>query len=71
MPSGADLFGALLFGIVGFAAFRYGKKATRWQPMTIGVALMVYPYFVTETWLMYTIGAALCIGLFLFRDQGR
>ena len=68
MPSGADLFGSLLFGIVGFAVFRYGRKATLWKPMTIGVALMVYPYFITETWLMYAIGAALCAGLFLFRD---
>ena len=68
MPSGADLFGSLLFGIVGFAAFRYGRKTTRWQPMTIGIALMIYPYFVTETWLMYAIGAALCAGLFLCRE---
>ena len=68
MPSFENLFGALLFGIVGLAAFRYGKKAARWQPLSIGIALMVYPYFVEETWMIYAIGALLCVGLFVFRD---
>ena len=68
MPSETNLFVSLLFSIIGFAAFRYGKKATRWQPMAIGAVLMVYPYFVPETWLMVAIGAALCVGLFLFRE---
>lgn len=68
MPSYANLFAALLFGTVGFAAFIYGKKSANWKPMTLGVALMVYPYFIEATWLLYTIGIALCAGLFFWRD---
>jgi hypothetical protein len=36
--------------------------------MSIGVALMVYPYFIDPTWLLFTIGAALTAALFVFRD---
>jgi hypothetical protein len=35
--------------------------------MIIGVVLMVYPYFVPQTWLIYTIGSVLCLGLYLFQ----
>ena len=61
------LLGSLLFGAVGFVAFMYGKKMVLWKPMVFGVALMAYPYFVPQTWLMYSIGCALCLGLYFFR----
>lgn len=68
MPSFANLFAALLFGSAGLAAFVYGKKSASWKPMAIGVALMVYPYFIEETWLLYVIGVALCAGIFVWHD---
>jgi hypothetical protein len=68
MPDPLTMFGLLFFGLIGFAAFLYGKKSSRWKTMAIGVVLMVYPYFVPQTWLLYSIGSALCIGLFVFRD---
>ncbi len=68
LPSPVDLLGSVLFGIVGFAAYRYGKKSGSFNPMAMGVTLMVYPYFVSQTWLLYTIGLALCVGLYIFRD---
>ena len=68
MPSPAVLFAAILFSTIGFLAFRYGKKDMLWKPMAIGAALMVYPYFVSQTWLLYVIGGALCVGLFIFRE---
>ena len=66
--SPAALFGSLLFGAIGLGAFMYGKKMVLYKPMVIGMVLMAYPYFVSETWLMYTIGCALCVGLYVFRD---
>jgi len=68
MPGPAALFASLMFGVIGFAAFRYGKKQAAWPPMAIGIALMVYPYFVSQTWLIYLIGCVLCGGLFVLRD---
>lgn len=67
LPSPAYIFGAIAFGIVGFAAWRYGKKAERPRTKWLGVALMFYPYAVSQTWLLYGVGAALCAGLFLDR----
>jgi hypothetical protein len=62
------MFGAILFGVVGFAAFVYGKKSVQLKPIAIGIALMVYPYFISRTWLLYVIGCVLCAVLFVFRD---
>jgi hypothetical protein len=68
LPSPANLFASVIFGIVGFAAYRYGKKAGSFNPMAIGVTLMVYPYFVSQTWLLYAVGFGLCAGLYFLRD---
>ena len=32
------------------------------EGMVFGVALMVYPVFVPQTWLIYAIGCVLCLG---------
>jgi len=69
MPTPANLIASVLFGIIGFAAFMYGKKNVKWKAMSIGFVLMVYPYAISETWLMYLIGCALCVALFVFRDD--
>ena len=68
LPTPAYLFGSFLFGIIGFAAWRYGKKTSRPAVKWIGVALMLYPYGVSQTWLLYALGVALCTGLYWFRD---
>jgi hypothetical protein len=68
MPSPANLFGQLVFGVIGAGAFMYGKKVAGWRAMSIGSALAIYPWFVDPTWLIYTIGAALTAALFVFRD---
>lgn len=67
LPSPAYLIGALLFGIVGYAAYRYGKKTARQTTKWIGVVLMFYPYLVSVTWMMYVVGVSLCVGLYFSR----
>lgn len=68
LPTPAYLLGAILFGIIGLAAYRYGKKTSRPYPKWLGVGLMLYPYAVTQTWALYLVGIALCVGLFVFRE---
>ncbi len=63
-PSPAYLWGAILFGLLGYAAFRRGRKTEQWDLMGIGVALMVFPYFVGQAWLLWTLGAALTVWAF-------
>lgn len=69
LPSPAYLFGAIVFGLVGFAAYRFGRKRGRRVTLWLGVALMVYPYVVRPTWLLYTLGFALSAALFFDRDR--
>jgi len=65
LPSTAYIVGAILFGMIGFVAYRYGKSmsipATRW----LGVALMLYPYAISATWLLYVVGVALCVATYV------
>jgi hypothetical protein len=68
MPTPANLFGLIVFSVTGFAMFTYGRKQAAWRTAAIGAALMIYPYFVSQTWLLYTIGLALCAALYVFRE---
>ncbi len=66
--NGADLIADLLFGMIGLAAFGYGRKQGRIKTMLIAVAIMVYPYFVSGTLLLYGVGIVLTVMLFVFTD---
>src|ERR1700682_2414658 len=55
----ATVLFAILFGLVGFAAFRYGKKNGEPRQLFLGIALMAYGYFVSNAWLSFPIGAPL------------
>jgi MFS family permease len=67
LPSPAYLFGAILFSIFGYAAWRYGRKLDKPNTQWLGAALMVYSYLFSETWQIYAVGSSLCIALYLFR----
>jgi len=59
LPSPSYLFGALLFGVFGYVAFRRGRKSKKAELVWAGLALMLYPYAVSETWMLWTVGALL------------
>ena len=60
----ANILIAVLFGLIGFAAFRYGRKNDEPRPLFLGIALMAYGYFVTNAWLSLGIGTVLTLLLF-------
>jgi hypothetical protein len=66
--SSANLIGGLLFGSIGFVAFVYGKRMHVWKPMFLGLALMVYPYFVADDLVLFAIGVVGTGALFLVRE---
>jgi hypothetical protein len=66
--SAANLFAGLVFSSIGFVGFIYGKRMRAWTPMFIGIALMAYPYFIENTWIICLLGLIGTAALFLFRD---
>jgi hypothetical protein len=64
LPSPAYILGAILFGLIGYVAFRRGRKTTRNGLTWGGVALMLYPYAISQTWLLWLVGIALCWWLY-------
>ena len=60
LPTPAYIIGAILFGIIGWVAFRQGRKSSRAVLTWTGVALMLYPYAISETWLLWIVGIVLC-----------
>lgn len=58
----ANLLWGLLFSSIGIGYFIYGRKQDVLMAKYSGIALMVYPYFVTNSWFIVLIGAA-CMAL--------
>ncbi len=47
-----NLFLMVIFSLIGFAYFRYGKTQQDFLSIICGVVLMVFSYFVTDTLYM-------------------
>jgi hypothetical protein len=67
LPSPAYIFGVILFGVIGYAAYQYGKKTYRDASKWLGIVLMIYPYAISETWQLYAVGVDLIAGVYAFR----
>jgi len=64
LPSAAYILGVILFGIIGYLVFRRGRKIPDAALSWTGVALMLYPYAISQTWLLWLLGSALCGGAY-------
>ena len=58
--SASSLMAGFIYGVIGIAIFRKGKKDAEFDMILIGIALMVYPYFTHGPLADWGIGAALC-----------
>ena len=63
----AWLLWGLLFGSIGLGFFIYGRNQRAVVPLVCGVALMVFPYLVSNVVLLVGIGALLIAIPFFFR----
>lgn len=57
----------VVFGSIGLGFFVYGKKQSAFVPLLSGIALMAYPYFVSNTYLLVSIGIFLTILPFIVK----
>ena len=67
MDNTASLLWGLIFGSVGLGFFIYGKKQKRGVPFASGIGLMVFPYFVSNSYAMVIIGIAFMALPYFFR----
>jgi len=58
MSTGWLLWG-MVFGAVGLGFFVYGRRQKAAVPLVCGLALMIFPYFISSTMLLVAVGAAL------------
>ena len=73
MPSSTSftlskIVACVIFSSIGFIAFSYGRKLENYKALGLGLALMIYPYFLTNTFWLYVVGSLLCLALYFWRD---
>lgn len=56
---------SLLVSSIGFVAFMYGKRQSRFPQMLVGIILMAYPYFVSHVAVMLGIAVFLLGALWI------
>ncbi len=61
MESSATLLWGVLFGSIGTGYFIYGKKQGRMVPLVCGIGLAVFPYFVSNPYLLALVGTAIAV----------
>ncbi len=66
MDTGSLMWG-MIFGSIGLGYFVYGKKQKCMVPMLSGVALMIFPYFVSNTILLVIVGVLLSVVPYFIR----
>jgi hypothetical protein len=59
MEDSSSLVWGMLFGALGLGYWSYGKRQKQYIPYVCGLALMVFPYFVADFWLLLAIGFAI------------
>ncbi len=55
----ATLLWGVVFGAIGMGFFVYGKRQGAPIPLVCGIALMVFPYFISNVWGTVAVGALL------------
>lgn len=63
MMSGSStvFYMALFWGLIGMSYFVYGKKQGNFIALMAGMGLMIFPYFVSKTWVSAAVGIVLVI----------
>ena len=55
----SSLLWGLLFGSIGLGFLIYGRKQKAVVPLVCGLALIIFPYFVSNTGLLVAVGIVL------------
>jgi len=59
MGGSSSIMWGILFGSIGMGYFVYGKKQQQWVALCSGIALCIFPYVVSNVFLMIVTGIVL------------
>ncbi|MFT5653548.1 MAG: putative membrane protein [Psychromonas sp.] len=59
MASSSIIIWSLLFSSIGMGFFIYGKKQRAIVPLCAGLALIIFPYFMTSVLMLLVVGITL------------
>ncbi len=63
-----NLLASFIFGVVGIAGWKYGRRIGSIRKLFISVGLCLYPYFVTNAYLIWGVGAGLTAALIFWEE---
>ncbi len=61
MESTSLLIWGMVFGAIGLGFFTYGKKQKAIVPLFTGIALFVFPYFISNIYMLVIVGIILVV----------
>ena len=56
-----NLLGGIIFGLWGMYLVKVAKRDAHWPSLFIGIALMIYPYFISNPYLLWGLGIGLIV----------
>ena len=56
---------SIVFGVLGLGFFTYGKKQRALVPFLTGIALFIFPYFISDQLTLVMIGLLLLVTPFI------
>ena len=64
----SSLAAGLIFGVLGLCLLKYGKAEAHVPHIVLGLGLMIYPYFVSNNWLLWGIGSGGLVLAYIMRE---
>jgi hypothetical protein len=64
-----SIFLDIVFGLVGMVYWYSGKRRNNTRLMVCGIVLGLFPYAVSNPWLILLIGSATCAFPFVFPED--
>ena len=61
MEDSAQLIWAMIFGAIGLGFFTYGKRQKAVVPLSTGIALFIFPYFISNVYMLVVVGLVLVV----------
>jgi hypothetical protein len=59
MEATSLLIWGIMFGAIGLGFFTYGRRQKAVVPLLAGIALFIFPYFISNVYMLVIAGAAL------------